>query len=58
MDYWEKFNETLLRKKENIYSHINMEDINVYYAHAKRFCKDFEKKKKVGEHHDLCVQGD
>ena len=30
------------------------------YAHPKRFCKDFEKKKKknFGKYHDLHVQSD
>ena len=35
-----------------------MEDnIGVDYAHAKRFCKDFEVK-DLGEYHDLYVQSD
>ena len=42
MDDWEKFNETLLPEKEDFYSHLNMEDINADYAHAKRVSKDFE----------------
>ena len=38
MDDWEKFNETLLSKKEDFYSHLNIEDItDPDYAHAKRF---------------------
>ena len=28
------------------------------YAHPKRFCKDFEKKKDFGKCHDLHVQSD
>ena len=45
MDNWEKFNETLLPEKKDFYSHLNMEDItDADYVHAKRFCKDFEKK--------------
>ena len=32
-----------LLKKENFYSHLNMEDItDADYTHAKRVCKDFE----------------
>ena len=32
-------------KKEDFYSHLNMEDItDADYAHAKRVCKDFEVK--------------
>ena len=43
MDDWEKFNETTLPEKGDFYSHLNMEDItDADYAHAKRFCKDFE----------------
>ena len=43
MDDWEKFDETLLREKGDIYSHLYMEDISdADYAHAKRVCKDFE----------------
>ena len=44
MDDWEKFNETL-PEKEDFYSDLNMKDITyVDYVHAKRVCKDFEKK--------------
>ena len=53
---WEEFDETSLPEKENFYSHLNMESTtDANYAHAKRVCKDFEIK-KLGEHHDLCVQ--
>ena len=35
MDDWEKLNETLLPKKENFYSHLNIEDItDADYSHA------------------------
>ena len=38
MDAWEKFNDILLSKKEDFYSHLNIEDItDPDYAHAKRF---------------------
>ena len=58
MDDCEKFNETSLPEKEDIYSHLNMEDItDADYAHAKRVFKDFETKKS-GEYHDLYVQSD
>ena len=43
MDDWEKFNETL-PEKEDFYSDLNMKDITYDYVHAKRVCKDFEKK--------------
>ena len=43
MDDWEKFNETSFSEKENVYSHLNMEDItDADYIHAKRVCKDFD----------------
>ena len=43
MDNWEKFNETSLPEKEDVYSHLNVEDISdVYYVHAKRVCKDLK----------------
>ena len=45
MNDWEKFKEKLLPEKEDFYSHLNMEDItDADYTHAKRVCKDFEKK--------------
>ena len=58
MDYWEKFNETLLPEKEDFYSQVSMEDItDVDYTNAKRVCKDFEIK-NLGEYHGLYVQSD
>ena len=49
MDDWQKFNETSLTEKEDIYSHLNMEDItDTDYANAKKVCKDFETK-NLGE---------
>ena len=49
MDDLEKFDETLLTEKENIYSHLNMEDItDADYAHATIVCKNFEIK-NLGE---------
>ena len=42
MDDWEKFSETSLPEKKDIYSHLNIEDItNVDYMHGKRVYKDF-----------------
>ena len=58
MDGWEKFNETILPEKEDIYSNLNMEDItDADYMHAKRVCKDFEIK-HLGEYHDLYLNSD
>ena len=58
VDDWEKFNETSLPEKEDLYSHLNMEDISdADYKHAKRFCKDFQIK-TLGEYHDLYVESD
>ena len=55
MDDWEKFNETLLPKKKNFYSHLNMQDVTDRdYSHVKGVCKDFEIK-NLGEYHDLYV---
>ena len=46
MDDWKKFNEDL-------YSHLNMEDItDAEFAHTKNVCKDFEIK-TVGEYRDV-----
>ena len=45
MDDWEELNETLLPEKEDLYSHLNMEDITeADYAHSKSVCKDFDVK--------------
>ena len=42
-DHWEKFNETLLPKKLDFYSHLTMEDITYPdQADTKRVCKNFE----------------
>ena len=42
MDNWEKFNEISLPEKEDIYSHLNTEDItDADYTHTKRVCKVF-----------------
>ena len=54
---WEKFNETSLPEKEDLYSHLNMEDItDADYMDTKRV-EDF-KIKNLGEYHDLYVQSD
>ena len=58
IDDWEKFNETPILEKEDFYLNLNMEDItDADYAHAKRVCKDFEKK-NLGKSHHLYVQSD
>ena len=37
MDSWERFDEALLRRKEDFYSDLNMENItSVDYRHAKK----------------------
>ena len=52
---WQKFSETSL-SDEDLYSHLNMKDINnVDYAHTKRVCKDFAIK-NLGEYYALYVQ--
>ena len=58
MGDWEKFNETLLPEKEDLHSHLNMEDItDADYTHTKRVSKDFEIK-NLGKYHNLYVQSD
>ena len=43
MDDWEKFNQTTLPEKDELYSNLNMADItDANYLHAQRVCKDFE----------------
>ena len=45
MNDWEKFKEMSLPEKEDFYSHLNMEDVtDEDYTHAKRVCKDIQKK--------------
>ena len=57
MDGWEKFDDTLLPGKEDLYSHPNLEDItDAGYGH-KKVCKDFETN-DLSEYHDLNVQSD
>ena len=56
MDDWKKFNETSFPEKEDIYSHLNMEDItDADYTNAKRVYKDLEIK-FFGKYHGLYVQ--
>ena len=57
MDDLEKLNKTSLPEKEDFYSHLDIKDItDADYAHAKIFCKYFEKKKNLRECHDLYLQ--
>ena len=54
MNKWKKFNKTSLPEKEDLYSHLNMEDItDADYVHTKKMCKELEIK---GEYYDLYVQ--
>ena len=59
MDNWEKLNlkkKKTLSKKEDFYSHLNIEDItDADYMRAKGVSNDFEVK-HLGEYHDLYVQ--
>ena len=58
MDDWQKFHETTLPEKEEIYSNLNMEDIiDADYVCVKRVCKDSEIK-NLGEYHDLYLKTD
>ena len=53
---WQKFNETTIPEKENVYSNLNLEDItDIDYRHAERVCKDFEIK-NLFEYHDLYLK--
>ena len=55
MDDCKKFDEILLPGKEDLYCHLNVEDVtSTYYLHAKRICKDFDVN-NLGECHDLYV---
>ena len=36
MDYWKKFNETLLPEKEDFYNHLNMKDISDDITHTQK----------------------
>ena len=56
MHEWQKFNETTLTEKDEIYSYLDMEDItDADYMHAKRVWEDFEIK-ILGEYHDLYLE--
>ena len=58
MDHWEKFNETSLSQKEDIYIHLNMDVIaDADYAYIKRVCKDLGTKSLV-EYFDFYVESD
>ena len=58
MDNWEKFDETSLPPKEDLYSELNLEGISDEdYAHAQKVWNVFEIKSR-GEYHDLYVQSD
>ena len=42
MDEWEKFNETSLPVKEELYSNLDMENTtNADYLQTKKVCEDF-----------------
>ena len=58
MDSWERFDDTLLPKKEDFDSNIGIVDItDADYKHAKSLWKQF-KTKNVGKYYDLYVQSD
>ena len=57
-DDWEKFNETALPEKEEIYSNLNMEDItDADYMYAKRVCQ-LLKKIKLVKYQDFYFKSD
>ena len=48
----------MLPEKEAVYRNLNMEDItDADYMHAKKVCKNFEKK-KLGKYYDLYLKND
>ena len=58
MDDWEKFNETTLPEKEELYSNLNMEEITVAdHMHGKGVSKVFEIR-NLGEYYDLYLKKD
>ena len=58
MDSWEKFNETSLPSKKDLYSNLNMENIgDIDYRHGNNVFKGF-KLENLGDYHDLYVQSD
>ena len=58
MDEWEKFNETTLPEKEELYSNLNMKGITYAdYMHRIRVFKDFGIK-DLGQYHDLYLKSD
>ena len=58
MDNWEKFDETSLPPKQDLYSELNLEGISDEdYAHAEKVWDVFEINNR-GDYHDLHVQSD
>ena len=58
VDNWERFNETSLPSKKDIYSNLNMEDIDdIDYRRGNNMFKGF-KLENLGDYHDLFVQRD
>ena len=58
MDNWERFNETLLPRKESFDSNLNMGDIDdIDYRHSTNVFKSF-KLENLGDYHDLYVKSD
>ena len=58
MDSWERFNETSLPCKKELYSNLNMEDIDeIDYRHGNNVFKSF-KLENLGDYHDLYVKSD
>ena len=56
MDSWERFNEKLLPSKKDIYSNLNMEDINdIDYRHANNVFKRF-KLENLGDALDILAK--
>ena len=57
MDSWEKFNETSLTAKKDLYSELTLEDISDKdHEHAQKVFKEYCT--GMGDYHDLYVQTD
>ena len=57
MDSWERFNETSLPPKKDIYSELILEDISDKdYSHAQKVFKEYSI--DMGDYHDLYIQTD
>lgn len=58
MDGWERFSETLLPEKEELYSNLTIESItDGDHKHAKSALEDF-RLQNLGQYHDVHIPND